>query len=160
MDSFCIALLASLIVQADPAVEPFQWERLPSLPDREGFGGMFAGVSGNALIVAGGTNFPRGFPWEGGIKAWYDTIFVLNEPEGTWRTADETLPRPLGYGVSITWKDSVICVGGSDLKRHYADVFSIQLIQGKLQIKPLPPLPEPCAAAGRSVGCNGRNGRG
>ena len=52
------------------------WERLPSLPDREGFAGLFAGVSGGALLVAGGANFPDAKPWEGGKKVWYDTVFV------------------------------------------------------------------------------------
>ena len=46
------------------------WEKLPPLPDREGFAGSFAGVSGDALLVAGGANFPGAKPWEGGAKAW------------------------------------------------------------------------------------------
>ena len=34
------------------------WSQLPSLPDARGLGGMFAGVSGETLLVAGGDEFP------------------------------------------------------------------------------------------------------
>ena len=47
-----------------------EWTQLPSIPDREGFAGPFAGVSGGALLVAGGANFPDKKPWEGGTKVW------------------------------------------------------------------------------------------
>src|ERR1019366_969557 len=54
-----------------------EWKLLPSLPDKEGFAGSFAGVSNGAMIVAGGANFPDKKPWDGGKKLWYDTVFVL-----------------------------------------------------------------------------------
>ena len=57
--------------------KPLVWKQLPPIPDREGFAGSYAGVSGNALLVAGGANFPDKRPWEGGTKIWYDRVFVL-----------------------------------------------------------------------------------
>lgn len=119
------------------------WRQLPSLPDAEGFAGAFAGVSNGALIVAGGANFPEKKPWEGGKKVWYDTVYALESPEGTWRVAG-TLPRPLGYGVSAT-RDGVVCVGGSDAAGHHADVFRLEWRDGKLATRALPPLPVPLA---------------
>src|SRR4051794_9202194 len=41
------------------------WTQLPSLPDPEGFASAFAGVSHDALLVAGGANFPDKRPWDG-----------------------------------------------------------------------------------------------
>ena len=42
----------------------FAWGELPAIPDNFGFAGSFSGVSGDALIVAGGANFPDGgAPW-------------------------------------------------------------------------------------------------
>src|ERR1043166_8747887 len=38
------------------ADDRLQWQKLPPIPDAEGFAGAFAGVSGGALIVAGGAN--------------------------------------------------------------------------------------------------------
>ena len=147
MNASCLLLLLSMLAQVDATLPTpsFEWGQLTQLPDKQGFAAMFAGVSGNSLVVAGGTNFPRGFPWEGGTKVWYDHIFVLDEPKGTWRIAAEKLPRPLGYGVSVSWNDMVICIGGSDLSRHYADVFSLRLVKGNVLIQPLPSLPQPCA---------------
>src|SRR4051794_34706734 len=107
---------------AGTEVRAGEWRRLPSLPDKEGFAGMFAGVSGGALVVAGGANFPGKKPWEGGKKVWYDTVYVLEQPGGEWKVGGR-LPRPLGYGVSVTHGGAVICVGGSDAERHYAEVF-------------------------------------
>ena len=50
-------LLCSLVTALDPgpaAGAPLDWQRLPPLPDREGF----AGVSRGVLLVAGAADFP------------------------------------------------------------------------------------------------------
>jgi N-acetylneuraminic acid mutarotase len=125
---------------------------LPRIPDPEGFAGAFAGVSGGALIVAGGANI-SGDKWaESLTKKWYDSIFVLEALDGKWKTGFK-LPRPLGYGVCVTADDSVLCFGGSDAARHYAESFRLQWKQGKLRKMPFPALPHPCAnACGALVG--------
>ncbi|MCA9060790.1 MAG: sodium/solute symporter [Planctomycetaceae bacterium] len=117
---------------------------LPPLPDAEGFAGPFAGLSNNALLVAGGANFPDRKPWEGGTKVWYDTVYVLESPDGEWKPAG-TLPRPLGYGVSVTTADGVVCVGGSSAEGHFADCFRMSWKNQQLVIDELPPLPSPRA---------------
>ncbi|HEX7008833.1 MAG TPA: hypothetical protein VF184_02560 [Phycisphaeraceae bacterium] len=122
-----------------------RWSQLPALPDREGFAGMYAGVSGGALIVAGGANFPDKRPWEGGQKHWYDTIYVLSQPDGTWQIAEAKLPRPMAYGAAVSHGDRVICIGGSDAEAHYADVFAMRWDGQSVTITALPPLPEPSA---------------
>ncbi len=123
-----------------------RWEKLPSLPDPEGFAGPFAGVSGDALIVAGGANI-TGDKWADPLtKKWYDSVFILKQPEGTW-IMEHQLPRPLGYGISITADDSVLCFGGSDASQHYADGFRLHWKNGTLHIAALPRLPKPCANA-------------
>lgn len=141
-----LALHTMLLLSATfiSAAEPTGWSRLPSLPDKEGFASMFAGVSGGALLAAGGANFPDRRPWEGGKKLWYDRVFVLEQPDGQWQVAGK-LPRPLGYGVSVTHGSGVVCVGGSDAERHYADCFRLEWRAGKLTTKPLPSLPQPNA---------------
>jgi N-acetylneuraminate epimerase len=129
-----------------------EWTRLPSLPDREGFAGSFAGASNGALLVAGGANFPDKKPWEGGKKRWYDQVFVLEKPDGEWKCAGK-LPRPLGYGISATYQNKLICVGGSDPEKHYADAFSLEWNSGQLNRTPLPSLPVALAnACGTMVG--------
>jgi N-acetylneuraminate epimerase len=38
-----------------------------------------------------------------------------------------------------------VCIGGSDAKGHYAEVFRLRWQEGKLGTEPLPPLPRACA---------------
>lgn len=122
------------------------WEKLPALPDAEGFAGPFAGVSGGALIVAGGANI-TGDKWaEPLTKKWYDSVYVLKQPDGTW-ISEFKLPRPLGYGITVSFDDCVLCFGGSDISKHYADGFRLRWKNDKLDISPLPGLPKPCANA-------------
>ena len=129
-----------------------QWSQLSPIPDAEGFAGSFAGVSGGALLVAGGANFV-GERWANSPpKKWYDSVFVLEEPNGEWQ-AGFKLSRPLGYGVSITTQDGLICIGGSDATRHYAEVFRLQWKDGGMHYVELPALPRACAnACGAVVG--------
>lgn len=123
------------------------WQALPPLPDREGFAGAFAGVASGQLLVAGGANFPDKKPWEGGRKVWYDTVFALEQPDGIWRVAGK-LPRPLGYGISVTVSSGVACIGGSDAEKHHADCFLLALENGQLKTLHLPALPLPLANMG------------
>jgi len=133
-----LLLLMTVAVFADEI--SLAWNQLPSLPDPLGVAAPFAGVSGGALIVAGGANFPDKMPWEGGRKVWYDRVWLLNKPAGTWREVGK-LPRPLGYGICATFKDRLVGVGGSDATRHYSDVFRLSWKGGRLLTEPLPSLP-------------------
>ncbi|MCX7046386.1 MAG: hypothetical protein NTX50_12985, partial [Candidatus Sumerlaeota bacterium] len=130
----------------EAASETLTWGQLPSLPDALGLAGAFAGVSGGALIVAGGANFPNGFVWQGGKKVWQDKVYALDDPKGAWKVAGK-LSRPLAYGVSVTTTQGVICIGGSDAERHYTDVFRLEWKDGALKTQPLPSLPIPLANA-------------
>lgn len=122
----------------------FSWSQMNPIPDREGFAGAFAGVSNGALLVAGGANIV-GQRWANPIqKKWYASVFVLEEPEGKWSTGFE-LPHPLGYGISISSTHGLICVGGSDANRHFADVFELRWRNGVVQRVQLPSLPKACA---------------
>ncbi len=130
---------------ADDDPQYLQWSQLPALPDSVGFAGSFAGVSNGTLLVGGGANFPQGqTPWNGGTKRWYDDLFALEKPDGEWKRVG-SLPRSLGYGVSATWRDGMVCVGGSHAEGHSAEAFIVRYQQGEITIEDLPPLPEPLA---------------
>ena len=64
-------------------------------PGRERLGGLFAGASGDTLLVAGGTNFLDKPPWEGGTKFWYDTIYALSPGQSVVADVGK-LPRTAG----------------------------------------------------------------
>ena len=123
-----------------------QWSQLPAIPDQIGFAGAAAGVSNGALIVAGGSNFVNGTPWNGGTKTWYDKIFVLESADGQWKEAGR-LPHPLAYAVSLTWQEGVIIAGGSNATQHFNEVMLLRYVNGKINIENLPALPAPIANA-------------
>jgi N-acetylneuraminate epimerase len=139
-------LVCFFIMMSDALAQSntLNWLQLPSLPDPIGFAGPFVGTSGGALIVAGGANFPNAMPWDGGQKVWYDSIFVLSNPDARWLTGFK-LPRPLAYGVSVSTPNGILCTGGSDAHRHYRDVFLLSWLNGKIQTRTFPPLPRPMA---------------
>ncbi|HBO39078.1 MAG TPA: N-acetylneuraminic acid mutarotase, partial [Pasteurellaceae bacterium] len=102
-----------------------QWRKLSDLPapakDRaqDGLAGAMGGYSYGRYIVAGGANFPGStkqfklgklFAHEGLSKAWHKEIYALN-PKGGWRVVGE-LPNSIGYGVSVSYNDKVLLIGG------------------------------------------------
>ncbi len=126
-----------------PTIPLLKWHNLPALPDNEGWAGMYAGVSNNVLIVAGGSQYTNGIPWwEGGQKTWSDRIFYLEDPKETWKEATIKLPRPMGTGTSISTRQGVLCIGGADSKQHYPDVFQLIYRNGDIDLIPWTPLPE------------------
>ncbi len=134
------------------AMATFSWTTLPDLPDQHGFAGAYAGVSQDTLLVAGGANFPDGPPWAGGAKVWHDRVFALAADQSGWKEVAR-LPKALGYGVSITTPEGVVCIGGSHATGHEATVFRLRWDGSKVEIEPMPPLPIALAnMAGALVG--------
>ena len=78
-----LAALAGAAAAESPE-EILHWSTLPVLPDAPdggkhiGVAGPFTGVHNDALIVAGGANFPDGPPWRGeSAKIYHDRIYIL-----------------------------------------------------------------------------------
>ena len=160
-----MSAFVSALAAGHAAVSELVWDTLPPLPPaagetrQPGVASPFVGVHGGVLLVAGGANFPEKMPWDGGAKTWWDTIWVLEKrSDGSmaWVTdRNFRLPRRLGYGVSVSTEEGVICAGGSDAERCYADVFLLSWDAAARAIRttPFPPLPEPLALmAGALVG--------
>jgi SSS family transporter len=138
---------------ASPAA-PFalRWERLPDYPLALGVAGAFSGVHNGALIVAGGANFPEPV-WEND-KVWHDEIFVLTRGSRgyQWQSGGR-LPFPIAYGSSVSTPQGVICMGGNNAERTFADVFLLRwdVTRQQVEIERLPELPAPRAHAGAAV---------
>ena len=129
------------------AARSLDWQSLPDLPDALGVAGPLVGVHNDALIVAGGANFPKPV-WENG-KVWHDKIYVLTKNDDGYAWNDGgTLPRPyrlrcLGLyagTASFAWAEttarnplpkSLRCAGTRKPKKITRHEF--------------PPLPQPCA---------------
>jgi N-acetylneuraminate epimerase len=143
------ARTAETLLPMKPALN---WKSLAPLPDREGFASPFVGVAGGALLVAGGANFPDKRPWDGGTKIWYDRVYALATPAGSWVEAGR-LPRANAYGVAVSTPAGIICAGGGDAKENFRDVELMTWDGRTLGRRSLPPLPRACAfGSGALVG--------
>jgi SSS family transporter len=148
--------LAALLLPAPAMAAQLQWDALPPLPNADGVAGPFVGVHGDALIVAGGANFPKPV-WESS-KVFHDQIHVLvREPKGAvtayrWVTGPR-LEKPIAYGASVSTAHGVLCMGGNDAAQTYADVFLLQWNPKSESVErlPLPALPAPCANGSAAV---------
>ena len=147
-----IGLLSVLVLGWPGTAAPadLTWHRLRPLPDSIGVAGPCAGVSNGALIVAGGANFPKAAPWEGGQKVWHDGIFVLETPDSEWRSGF-TLPRPMAYAASVTTPQGVVCIGGSDATGHFSEVWLLTWADRRVTATPMPRLPLPLANASAAL---------
>ena len=119
-----------------------QWERLPELSGSLGFEGAFMGVSGDSLLVAGGSR-PAGVQSE--LPVYSDRIFILKDPAVGWSGTEIRLTRPVAHGVSLTWRDSLICLGGLNQSGAQTDAFLLELTAEQLQRRELPSLPQPAS---------------
>ncbi len=110
----------------------------------QGVSAPFAGSTGDALLVAGGCNFPDTPATEGGKKVFYDHIYIMERPEadGKWQNAGR-LPHAAAYGASVSVPEGVVCLGGTDDAKSFADVFLLTYADGKVSSKELAPLPAP-----------------
>jgi solute:Na+ symporter, SSS family len=146
---FTIFLILSASVHAQEGVAPhtvLRWEALPDIPDPLGVAGPFAGAHSNALIIAGGANFPRPV-WEHD-KVWRDAIHVLTRDEDGYAWKDGgTLPVPTAYGMAVSTKGGIICMGGNDGVQALSSVHLLRWHPdtATVSIKPYPNLPKPCA---------------
>jgi len=100
---------------------------LKASPDR------LPALATGALLVAGGTNFSEKKPWEGGTKVWYERGLCAGGVQLRSGRSLANCPRPLGYGVSVTYNDGFICVGGSDRDRHYRRRLSPGVVERQIE---------------------------
>ena len=117
-----------------------------------GVAGPFVGLHHDALIVAGGANFPK--PVWDNDKLWRDRIFVLTKVgnQYAWQTGG-TLDHSIAYGASVSTPDGVVCIGGNDASQTFSDVFLLRWNAAEQSItqQPYPVLPKPCAYAAATL---------
>ena len=115
-----------------------------AIPGDEGLAGTFAGKLGNHLIVAGGTAFPDGKPWENGTKYFSDAILIYEMKGSTLELIDSSprLPTGIGEGGSVVINNELYCIGGLTKDGLSDKVYRISY-EGSVQIDNMPSLPHP-----------------
>lgn len=140
-----LSVFSSSIKGNDNRFNKVSFQSLPSLEisPNQGVSGAFSGNIDGQAIVAGGCNFPNTPADEGGAKVFYNTVYALRGQQ--WRKIGE-LPQALAYGVSVTTKEGIICMGGNDGKQSTKNVFLLKTKSKSLLgviTTPLPSLPLP-----------------
>ena len=109
-----------------------------------GVSGAFIGMSGNTLIVAGGSDFPGLKPWEGGLKKYYDTIYLLTVRDGKYECSisDVTFPVPAGGGCAASDGKTLYCFGGRNEAGPVNAVHAVGVTGGKVHVSQVSVLPE------------------
>ena len=127
----------------DFVVEPLKGFPKSEKGIEQGVSACFAGVIDDCLLMAGGCNFPETPAAEGGKKRYYRGIYLARLNDGRklkWKRVGN-LPEPTAYGVSVTAKDGIVCVGGNNGKTSLSSVYKVKIKKGKTIVEPLPDLP-------------------
>lgn len=145
-----VTLFMALPIRGALGETHLDWDKLPDLPNELGVAGPFAGMSNNALIVAGGANFPRPV-WEAN-KQWVDTIHVLTTTDNGYAWQDGgKLPHTAAYGACVTTKRGVLCMGGNDADKVFSDAYFLKWNGQKIETVECAPLPQPIVYAQAAV---------
>ena len=124
-------------------------QRLVGFPTEEqgfdkGVSACYCGVINGYLYIAGGCNFPDKPVAEGGKKRFYKAIYAAKlNAEGNrleWKTVGQ-MPQPAAYGVSVTYENSLIFVGGNNETGGLTTAIRLRPTATGMQQETLPSLP-------------------
>jgi N-acetylneuraminic acid mutarotase len=129
----CLCLVVASTAQTKYE-SPINWKQSGVLPEQPnglthiGLSGVVSGVVANQIIIAGGNNFPEGLPWEGGVKKYYDQVFVYDVKGDTLIMADSSvrLPSKVAYAAVAQLKEGIFYAGGENEKGPLSNVYLIQ----------------------------------
>ena len=141
-----MAALASCLAACN--TETMKVTELKPIPDAayaKGVSAPFCGVVGDALVVAGGANFPDKSLLEGGAKRVYADIWAYEA--GDWVHAG-LLPDSTAYGATFAVDDALILAGGNVCGVTTDKVYELKLQDGQAVLRALPPLPVPMEQGG------------
>ena len=110
----------------------------------KGVSACYYGVINGYLYIAGGCNFPDKPVAEGGKKRFYKAIYAAKlNAEGDrleWKTVGQ-MPQPAAYGVSVTYENSLIFVGGNNETGGLTTAIRLRPTATGMQQEALPSLP-------------------
>ena len=124
-------------------------QRLVGFPTEEqgfdkGVSACYCGVINGYLYIAGGCNFPDKPVAKGGKKRFYKAIYAAKLNAGSdrleWKTIGQ-MPQPAAYGVSVTYENSLIFVGGNNETGGLTTAIRLRPTATGMQQEALPSLP-------------------
>ena len=142
MERLRIGVMAAAVCVAGwvcAAPMALEWKAMPAAP--EAVARPFAGLLGEAFVVAGGSTF-------GEAKAYSRTISVFDVRAGQWRAAG-TLPAgvaeggaaTVNVGTALDPRPGLVCVGGVTADGATGKAFLLTWEGEKAAVAPLPDFP-------------------
>lgn len=128
----------------------FSMESLEEVSLHEGLAGTTFGKHGSSFIMAGGSYFPEGKPWQNGKKHFSDQVFVFNNAFELIHTGNH-LPAPIAEAAFVSLPGGLLTIGGQTPEGLSADVFLISYINNIVTTTPYPNLPIPVRNASAAV---------
>ncbi|PZX52109.1 cyclically-permuted mutarotase family protein [Algoriphagus ratkowskyi] len=138
-----------------------KWDQIATLPaidgkESLGFAGMYAGEHKGVIIMAGGANFPDGLPWEGGVKRWWDKIYVLQTKGDGFEWNSKVrglLPENLGYGAAVSTPDGLLLIGGENASGPKKSVYLLSWNSSseEVEVTNFPDLPIPLSHSSAAI---------
>ena len=146
---FILSMFGNLAVSSQHHSAQFiSWKKVGEFPAKNGIpsiglAGQSAGVHVDYMIVAGGTNFPDKFPWEGGKKKYYDDIFLFRKQSNGMLhfSGAYKLPMNLGYAATVSTEKGLVIAGGENETGILGQAMIIQVVKGQSKLAFLPNLP-------------------
>lgn len=149
---FFLLFSSNLSGQSKAVNLTINWETLSVIPPKKeqteqpGLAGAFIGVHNDALLIAGGANFPNGPAWEGGTKVYHSDIYVLEKDGATyqWLTNKTlSLPNKIAYGLTVSTEQGLVCLGGMNNTQTFDKAFILKWNKDlqTTAIQDLPPIP-------------------
>lgn len=145
---FSALLLGGLCSSA--AASDFTVRTAGSLPAIDGaanpgVAGAFIGKVGDRIILAGGSNFSQGAPWEGGEKQFEDAVYLLTPSGGAYKcelVADAKLPAGVAHGCAAAAGRSLYCFGGQTADAESRAVYALTPAGNSVRVDAVGELPE------------------
>lgn len=145
---FSALLLGGLCSSA--AASDFTVRTAGSLPAIDGaanpgVAGAFIGKVGDRIILAGGSNFSQGAPWEGGEKQFEDAVYLLTPSGGAYKcelVADAKLPAGVAHGCAAAAGRSLYCFGGQIADAESRAVYALTPAGNSVRVDAVGELPE------------------
>lgn len=107
-----------------------------------GFAGMVAGVHHNKLIIAGGANFPEAMPWNGGMKKYYDDVYVYAKKGNRFVLQQKAkLSFSIAYAAICTIEKGIVVAGGENENGIRNKVYLLAMNDRTVTVNSLPDLP-------------------
>ena len=140
-----LILAAGLVACHTETMKVTELKSIPDAAYAKGVSAPFCGVAGDALVVAGGANFPDKSLLEGGAKRVYADIWA--HTDGEWAHVG-VLPDSTAYGATFAVDGALVLAGGNVCGVTTDKVYELTLQDGAAVLRALPPLPEPMEQCG------------